>query len=74
MFLCEKNIEIWRKSPKKICRNDDFRHFRHFQPGKKIFSKIGLSRILGIANMRLCAKNQVIIRLRSIDSAFDWFD
>ena len=58
MFLCEKNNEICRKSPKKICRNGDFRHISAFSAGKKFFSKIGHSHILGIANTRLCAKNQ----------------
>ena len=32
--------------------------FPVFSAGKKFFSKIGLSHVLGIGNTRLCAKNQ----------------
>ena len=36
MFLCKKSNEICGKSPKKICRNDDFRHISGIF-GRKIF-------------------------------------
>ena len=118
--FCVKNNEICGKSPKKICRNGDFRHisgifsrkknfsrkldsaifwallirvfvqqirknewwnleimrknrfFLHISGifgRKKMFSKIGLSHILGIANTRFCAKNQENQMMKSRENA-----
>ena len=45
---------MWRKSKENL----EKRRFPVFSARKKMFSKIGLSHILGIANTRFCAKNQ----------------
>ena len=43
--------------------------FPVFSAGKNVFSKIGLSHILGIANTRLCAKNQEKLMMKSREYA-----
>ena len=43
--------------------------FPAFSAGKRFFSKIGLSHILGIANTRLCAKNQEKQMMKSRENA-----
>ena len=58
MFLCEKKQRNMWKSPKKICRNGDFRYI------SGIFSHI-----LDIAITRLCAKNQAKQMMNSRENA-----
>ena len=53
-----KNKEILVKSLIKICKNGDFQHISNIFGRKKIFSKIGLSHVLGIPNKHLSTKNQ----------------
>ena len=43
--------------------------FPAFSAGKKLFLKIGLGDVLGIANTRLCAKNQVKLMMKSLKNA-----
>ena len=68
-FLNKKSVktddEISSKRQKPVFRVD----FRHFQPEKNFFSKIGLSHILGIANTHLCAKNQEKLMMKSRENA-----
>ena len=54
---------------KKICRNGDFQHISNIFGGKKMFSKIGLGHILGIANTRFCAGNQEKQMMKSQENA-----
>ena len=53
----------------KICKNDDFWYISGIFGRKKIFSKIGLSQVLGIPNMHLCAKNQKKLMMKSQENA-----
>ena len=43
--------------------------FKAFSAGKDSFSKIGISHILGIANARLCAKNQKNLMMKCQEKA-----
>ena len=43
--------------------------FPAFSAGKKVFSKIGLGHIMGIANTHLCAKNQEKLMMKSRENA-----
>ena len=43
--------------------------FRHFRPGKKLFSRIGLGHVLCIPNTHLWAENQEKQMMKSLENA-----
>ena len=57
----------------KICKNGDFRHISGILGRKKLFSKIGLSHVMGIANTHFCAKNQEKQMTKSRENAKNRF-
>ena len=58
MLLSEKTTKYKGKVRTKCAKTAISGIFPAFSAGKKIFSKIGLGHIMGIANTHLCAKNQ----------------
>ena len=57
MFLCEKEQKK-EKFQRKSAETAISGIFPAFLAGKKMFSNIGLSHILAIANTQFCAQNQ----------------
>ena len=55
--------------PRENTKKRFFRHISGIFGRKKIFSKIGLSHILGIASTRLCAKNREKKMMKSRENA-----
>ena len=58
MFLCKNQRNIEKKCDKNLHKTAISGIFPLFSAGKNFFSKIGFGHVLGIANTRLCAKNQ----------------
>ena len=69
MFLCEKTTKCEEKTQTKSAKTVISGIFPVFSAGKNFFSKIGLSHVLSIVNMHLCAKNQKKQMIKSRENA-----